>query len=184
MIIGIGTQARSGKDTIAAYLVNNYSFVQESFAEPLKEYIGRHICGFGDKQLYGNWKETIDPEWGLTPRQMLQLIGTDALRDVVHKDFWVIPMRRKLKAHMKNNVSVVISDVRMENEAQLVKECGGILIKVERANKDKISGPQHKSELELEEYTLWDYVIDNNGTLEELYKNIDNVMTKLNGAVR
>jgi hypothetical protein len=177
MIIGLGYQARAGKDTVAAHLVNNNNFVQESFAFPLKEYIGRQICGFNDKQLYGAWKETLDQEWGMTPRQMLQLIGTDALRKVVHDDFWVIPMKRKLKEHIRNERHVVISDVRFLNEIKLIKSLGGKVVKLERDNPDKISGfEKHSSETELDYYDGWDHILQNNGTLEELYMKADEMM--------
>jgi hypothetical protein len=180
MIIGLGFRARSGKDTVATHLVNNYNYIQESFAYPLKEYIGRKILGFNDKQLFGGWKEIIDPEWGRTPRQMLQLIGTDALRNVVHKDFFVIPMKRKLKEHMMNGWQIVISDCRMLNEAKMIKDMGGLLIRIDRNNADKISNAQHSSEIELIDYDKWDYIIENNGTLEELYVNVDKVMRQIN----
>lgn len=176
MIIGLGFKARAGKDTVAAHLVNNYSFIQESFAYPLKEYIGREICGFNDKQLYGAWKENPDPEWGMTPRQMLQLIGTDALRKVVHDDFWVIPMKRKLKEHIRNEQHVVISDVRFMNEINMIRSLGGKVVKVDRENPDKISNAKHSSELELDNYNGWDLVIQNNGTLDELYGKTDEMM--------
>jgi len=179
MIIGLGYQARAGKDTVAAHLVNKYNFVQESFAFPLKEYIGRQICGFNEKQLYGAWKETLDPEWGKTPRQMLQLIGTDALRKVVHDDFWVIPMKRKLKEHIRNERHVVISDVRFLNEIKLIKSLDGKVIKIDRYNPDKISGfEKHSSETELDYYDGWDDVIENNDTLEELYMKVDETLDK------
>lgn len=180
MIIGLGFKARTGKDTIASHLVNNYLFTQESFAYPLKECIGKQICGFNEKQLYGAWKEVIDPEWGMTPRHMLQLIGTDALRKVVHDDFWVIPMKRKLKEHLRNNRSVVISDVRFSNEINLIKDLGGIVVRVDRANPDKIAGiDKHRSEVELESYKEWNYIIDNNATLEDLYDNVNLMMREL-----
>ena len=179
MIIGLGYQARAGKDTVAAHLVNKYNFVQESFAFPLKEYIGRQICGFNDKQLYGAWKETVDQEWGMTPRQMLQLIGTDALRKVVHDGFWVIPMKRKLKEHIRNERHIVISDVRFLNEIKLIKSLGGKVVKLDRHNPDKISGfEKHSSETELDYYDGWDHVLENNGTLEELYMRADEMMEK------
>lgn len=174
MIIGLGFKARAGKDTVASHLVNNYAFVQESFAYPLKEYVGRQICGFNDKQLYGAWKETLDPEWGMTPRQMLQLIGTDALRKVVHDDFWVIPMKRKLKEHIRNERHVVISDVRFLNEISMIRSMGGKIVKIEREYPDKIAGfEKHSSEFQLETYDAWDYTLANNGSLEELYRNVD-----------
>jgi len=177
MIIGLGFKARAGKDTVAAHLVNNYAFVQESFAFPLKEYIGRQICGFNDKQLYGAWKETIDTEWEKTPRQMLQLIGTDALRRIVHDDFWVIPMKRKLKEHLRNERHIVISDVRFMNEINMIKNMKGVLIKIDRENPDKITGfEKHTSEVELESFDDWDHILDNNGTIEELYSRVDDIL--------
>ena len=177
MIIGLGFKARSGKDTVAAHLVNNYAFVQESFAYPLKEYIGRQICGFNDKQLYGAWKESIDPEWGLTPRQMLQRIGTDALRNVVHPDFWVIPMRRKLKEHIRNDRHVVISDVRMMNEVDLIKGLGGFIVRVDRFDAAKITGEKHSSETELDTFNDWDHTLYNDRELHDLYTDVDSMMS-------
>jgi hypothetical protein len=179
MIIGLGFKARAGKDTVAAHLVNNYNFIQESFAFPLKEYIGRQICGFNDKQLYGAWKETLDKEWNMTPRQMLQLIGTDALRKVVHDDFWVIPMKRKLKEHIRNQRHVVISDVRFMNEIKMIQALGGKVVKIDRANPDKIQGfEKHTSETELECFNGWDYTIDNNDSLDDLYQKADFLIRK------
>lgn len=176
MIIGLGFKARVGKDTVGAHLISKHSFVQESFAYPLKEYIGRQILGFNDKQLYGDWKEVMDPDWGKTPRQMLQLIGTDALREVVHNDIWIIPMKRKLKEHMRNNKSVVITDMRFPNEAKLIKNLGGKLVKIHREDPDKITGEKHSSEVGLEEFNDWDLVLENNGSLEELFAKVDDMM--------
>src|SRR3990167_3895332 len=63
IIIGIGAQARVGKDTIADYLVKEYGFRKTSMASSLKEGIGRGVFGFNDEQLYGNLKEVVDKFW-------------------------------------------------------------------------------------------------------------------------
>ena len=63
IVIGLGYIARSGKDTIADYLVREYSFKKLSFAWALKEGIGRKVFGFSDDQLYGDKKETVDEFW-------------------------------------------------------------------------------------------------------------------------
>lgn len=178
MIIGVGFKARSGKDTIGEYLVKKYSFVQESFAYPLKEYIGRQICGFTDKQLYGDLKEVVDPIWGLAPRKMLQTIGTDALREVVNDNFWIIPMRRKIAEHQRNNRAVVVTDVRFPNEADFLKSMGAHLIRLDRDNLDFMSNREHSSEISLEEYSGWDDVVTNNSSLEELYLQVDKLLNK------
>ncbi len=122
----------------------------------------------------------MDPVWGMTPRQMLQKIGTDALRNVVHSDIWTIPMKRKIKEHINTgNRLVVITDVRFPNEAQMIKDMGGTVIRVHRDFPDEISNAKHSSELEMENYKNWDYVINNNGTLEELYKKTDEIYTNI-----
>lgn len=179
MIIGLGFKARAGKDTVGAYLVHKYGFVQESFAYPLKEYIGKKIFGFNEKQLYGSLKEVVDPVWGKTPRQILQLAGTDALRNKVHNDVWVISMKRKVREHMNmGNQFVVITDVRFKNEAQMIKDMGGVVIRVHRDFPDQISNTKHSSELELENYDGWNHIINNNGTLDELFAQVDEIIVK------
>jgi hypothetical protein len=179
MIIGLGYQARSGKDTVASYLISKYGFVQESFAEPLKN-ICRDICGLSDKHLYGTWKEMLIPEYQLTSRELLQKIGA-AMR-TIHPDFWVLHMKRRIKDHMKNGVNlIVVSDVRHINEAKMIKSFGGIMIKTNRNNPDKITNPNHISETQMKSYDKWDYQLDNNGTYEQLYEQIDKIMKdKLN----
>ena len=67
MIIGLGFKARSGKDTVADYLIENYGFKRLAFADALKEGC-RHIFELNDEQLYGELKEVEDDYWGVTPR--------------------------------------------------------------------------------------------------------------------
>jgi dephospho-CoA kinase len=68
----------------------------------------------------------------------------------------------------------------MLNEAALIKdEFAGILLRVDRNDPDKIDNPQHKSECELIAYDKWDAVLDNNGTIEELFAQIDKLMRDL-----
>jgi len=59
MIIGFAGKKRSGKDTIANYLVNKYNFRRYAFGGPVKE-VCRILFGFDDEQLYGDRKEELD----------------------------------------------------------------------------------------------------------------------------
>lgn len=179
MIIGLGFLARVGKDSMASYIVEKYGYKQEVFADPIKENVGRDICGLNDEQLYGNLKEVLDNNWQLTPRQMFQLIG-DALRSI-HQDIFVVPVKRKLEEYIKNNTSVVVSDCRHLNEVKLIKQYGGVLIRIDKEHPDKIVGiSNHITETELQNYDGWDYVIENNGTIEELYEKVDKIMKAVN----
>ncbi len=66
----------------------------------------------------------------------------------------------------------MITDVRFPNEYESIKKRRGILIRIERENSYKIN---HESECALDKYTF-DYVIENNGTLEELIEKVKNII--------
>ncbi len=69
----------------------------------------------------------------------------------------------------------LVTDVRFFNEAQAIKDRGGILIRVDR---DSDSKDSHVSENELDNYKDWDYVIDNNYSLAELILRVRQIMFK------
>jgi hypothetical protein len=83
-LIGLVAPKQSGKDTIGDYLCGKYSFKKYNFADPLKEGV-RKIFGFTEEQLYGNEKEIIDPFWGVSPREVLQKMGTEVFQYEVPK---------------------------------------------------------------------------------------------------
>lgn len=173
MIIGILGKKGSGKDTSADYIVEKYSYHKYSFAKPLKE-ICRILFGFTDEQLYGDKKEVIDPYWKITPRVALQYIGTDLFRNQlknimphINDDIWVNVFEAN---HNDNNV--VIADCRFQNEVDKIKKMNGIIIKLIR---DTHSIDSHSSE-NIDNVTDFDYIIHNNGSIQDLYNEIDKIM--------
>ena len=171
-ILGIGYTARVGKDTIADYLVKNYGFVKISFADSLKRAC-KEIFNLSDEQVYGNLKETIDPFWQKTPRYILQKVGTDCLRNGFDQNIWIKSLRSKLVFGNK----YVIPDVRFINEANAVVSWGGKLVKVLRDNAGATGGiASHASEIELNSFDKWDYMVYNDSTFEDLYRKIDNLV--------
>ncbi len=72
----------------------------------------------------------------------------------------------------------IITDMRFPNEAQAVKERGGILLRIRRDTAGILSN--HPSETALDDYTGWDAVINNDGTLEELYQQAINITNQFN----
>ena len=173
VLIGIGHKKRRGKDTAANRLVDAHKFERVSWADSLKE-SGRIIFGFNDRQLYGDLKEVVDPYWGFSPREALQRLGTDACRNHVDKEIWIkSAWLRVQKVWEQNpNTGVVIPDVRFKNEADFIKEHGGVLWKVDRDIPED-ENSQHPSEIDLDDYDQWDLVIDNNASLRKLYGNVD-----------
>lgn len=177
MIIGLGYQARSGKDTVADYLVLKHGFIKTAFAAALKE-AAECIFGLNYEQLHGSKKEEIDPYWDDTPRNILQKLGTECLRNGYREDVWVMSLRRFVMERPKANW--VISDCRFPNEAQAVKEMGGFAVNIIRPHRDKIATTQHASEVSMTDYDGWDYTIQNDkDSLANLYALADRMLVDL-----
>lgn len=172
-VIGFGHQARVGKDTAADYLLGRVTKAKRrSFADSLKRACAE-IFGFTEEQLYGGRKEDVDPFWETTPRDLLQRVGTEAIRNVVGKDVWVKSWEQYLNTHSHDGVWLV-TDVRFLNEASAVKRAGGIVVKIDRPAelRDKVS--DHISERALSEYRGWDHTINNDGRdLESFHRKLD-----------
>jgi len=173
LLIGIGHKKRRGKDTVANRLVDKHKFVRVSWADSLKE-SARIIFGFSDRQLYGDLKEVIDPYWGFSPRDALQKMGTDACRNNIDDMIWIKSAWLTVeKLRRQNpNISIVIPDVRFFNEANFIREKGGLLWKVDRDIPPDATS-NHPSEIDLDDYENWNTIIENNGSLHALCRKID-----------
>lgn len=174
-LIGLVGLARSGKNSAADYLSTNHGFAQAQFAAPLKE-AARHVFGLSWAEVNGVNvdRETPHPFWGISIREMLQRLGTESVRDVFGEDHWV----RLMDQHLKHSTgSTVITDVRFENEVDLIREHGGVVIGLVRTDGQPEIRP-HASEnlaaFHLDEVT--DHVIYASN-LPELYQGIENVIS-------
>ena len=119
LIIGFMGLKQSGKTTAAEVLMqsNPYDICLTSFAEPLKRSV-KELFLFSNKQLTDpKLKEVVDPRWGKSPRQIMQLFGTDFVREMIKEDFWV---QRMLSFIDKTDAKVfVLDDIRFSEEAQI-----------------------------------------------------------------
>jgi hypothetical protein len=150
------------------------------------------------------WREQVDLWWAerlniprLTPRYILQYWGTEVCRKGFHDDIWIASLENKIR---KTTDNIVISDVRFPNEIKAIHDAGGKVIRVTRGPEPEWynyavsmnKGPAGNmnwalSRNKLEKLkihaseTAWvggdiDYVIDNNGTIDELFEQIRNVL--------
>lgn len=124
-LIGITGLAGSGKDTVANHLVEVHGFVKMAFVTPLKETLAR-LFDLSRDQLYDiKQKEEVDERYGVTPRWLMQYIGTDVCRNL-YSSIWVDLLLREYKRiHAPVHQSVVVSDVRFVNEAVAIRAAGG-----------------------------------------------------------
>ena len=167
MLIGITGKARSGKDTIAKHLVNSHGFDHYWFSKPMKDALAV-MLGWTSEHLYGDLKEAVDPFYNVSPRRALQTIGTDWGRDIINKDLWLLCAERAIAS----SPNLVISDVRFDNEAKLIRSKGGIVICVNRHDAQEVS--EHISESGVSEHLI-DMTIENEGTIEQLQALVDYV---------
>lgn len=169
MLIGLIGKKSSGKDTFGNILINQYGFKKRAFADPLKDCC-ELLFNLSKEQLNDeHLKETIDVNWQMTPREIMQKVGTDLFRNHFNKDFWLLLFKQW---YLKNsNQNIICTDVRFQNEADLIKNLGGIIIKIDRHNNTIDS---HESEsLNIDFY---DYIIYNHDSLENYISNINSLI--------
>lgn len=123
----------------------------------------------------------------LTPRLLLQLLGTKCGRNIIHPNIWINSLMSDYKSYLTSNHPVddldweprtiypnwIITDMRFLNEMEAVKKKDGITIRVNR-NLEEFKD-QHESETELDN-AEFDYVIDNNVTIEELIEKVREIL--------
>jgi hypothetical protein len=171
MLIGISGKKNSGKDQTFQYLHEIYpSAVNVKFAGRLKEIVAVLADVDVSNCHAREEKESMRiPHLGRrTLREIQQDIGM-AFRQMYGEDVWVtIALRNRPKDQI-----TIITDVRFPNEAAAIREAGGILIRVNRPMKREEQ--EHESETALDDYTQFDHVIENNGTLDNLRAQVMNI---------
>ena len=164
MLIGISGKAQSGKDTLGKFLCDEYRCVHYYFAKPLKEG-AKHMFNLSDEQIE-NKEQAIEP-WGISPRKIYQLLGTEVGRGI-DPNVWVKNAEMFVKQHA--GFTVVITDVRFDNEALWIHNRGGVVINIVRDQAD-IKENKHSSEGGLKPDNI-DFTIYNNGTIEDMCNEV------------
>lgn len=175
LLIGITGRAGAGKSTVAAYLEREYGCEELAFADPLVNMLAALFdtadvpsCYLTERAL----KEQPTP-LGPSYRRLMQTLGTEWGRDIVGRDFWVGIARRRLDVRFLHGQPVVFSDVRFHNEAVLIKERGGTVIRVLREQAALIH--PHVSESQMDGISV-DFELHNHGSLATLHDQVDRVV--------
>ena len=146
------------------------------------------------------WRETKDEWWSkrldcdVTPRWVLQYWGTEVVRRHFHDDMWIASLENRLRSSKDD---IVITDCRFPNEIKAIRSAGGKVVRIKRGPeptwfddaKSMNKGPSRNmswalSKQKIEKLgvhaseTAWvgqkfDVVLNNSGTIEELYQQIE-----------
>lgn len=164
--------AGSGKSEVAKALMAD-GYLPVKFAGPLKD-MARGLLrsmGFGDftveRMIEGDLKEMVIPGFAtVTPRQIMQTLGTDWGREAIDHDLWTKVAAAKIETLRAQGIDVVVDDLRFPNEYELIKSMGGAAIEVTRPNPTREAGGAYEGKLK---DRTFDATINNSGTLSELH---------------
>jgi hypothetical protein len=114
-------------------------------------------------------------------REFLQMLGTDGLRTGLHENTWVNALMSDYRSIDYNDdeqpqlPNWIITDTRFPNEAQAIKDAGGIVIRIDRPGINAVNA--HPSETSLDDWSF-DYKIANASDIVALAYSIQTILLK------
>lgn len=168
-LIGLTGRARAGKDTVADFLVAALGGYRYAFADPIRSMLVPLGVNLADPYWDGR-KEEIIPALGVSPRRLMQTLGTDWGRELINPDLWLLMAQQRL---LHYGPGMIVSDVRFNNEAEWIRKHGGKIIHVHRPV--AVSVESHVSEQGVDR-SQEDILLFNTGTLEELQISVQGIV--------
>ena len=186
MLICISGKKRSGKDTIANYLCKYHGYTKAPPFAIFKTSIANWF-DWDARWMEGEFKEKVDSRWGVSPRRMLQIFGTELCKEDLSKR---IPEFGRVTGNaiwarifstwyiqQDADKKYVVADMRFPIEAQELSQFDNIIyVQVKRENAS--TEDSHESERYFNVLPK-DYIIENNSTLEALYDIIDTIVERI-----
>lgn len=175
ILIGLAGAARSGKTTAAQPLASQHGLLHYAFAMPIKSMLAQGF-NLSDDHLDGSLKEQPLPWLGKSPRELLQLLGTEWGRGMVNADLWLLLAEQNLHSLANcfpGSRGIAISDVRFENEAAFIRQHGGVVIHILRPDAEAVRSHSSEAGIAISDNDL---VIHNDGDLVDLLAHVDDVL--------
>ncbi len=186
MVIGLSGKARSGKTTLADYLVEKHGFVKINFKDGLVDEMVLRLPDVLDKLLFGEFIiddegisrqcESVKDLFKYKPpimRALMQNYGTDVRRKD-KDDYWVERWLNKVASALEMGRNIVVDDVRFLNEADAVKLQGGMVIKIKRS--DITDTGEHQSEVEMDSIEFDHIIPCDKGDHDCLYNKMEEIL--------
>lgn len=180
MRIALVGRKGSGKNEVAFVLKHERGYEQLALADPMKA-VAKMIFDWSDKDIEAH-KEEVDPRYGISPREFLQVFGTDFAQHMLSQMFpeykrttgrllWVRHLIDRLRWMGVGPASkIVVTDVRFPHEAEVLKREGFMLVRVVRSEYED-RHDSHESE-QCVDLIQEDVRLMNQGTLEDLYSRV------------
>jgi dephospho-CoA kinase len=181
-IIAICGMKRSGKDTIADHIISKYDYEKIKLADPLKKAV-QILFNFTDDQVGdSDDKDKIDPNWGITPRKVMQFFGTEIMQykiqeilPTIGRKFWINSLISNM--NMNPTKKYIISDLRFLHEYEELIKQNVFIIKVTRKT-ELLNEDNHISEEEWQNIPE-NLLINNDSDIDSLLIKVDNALTAM-----
>ena len=169
-IFVIAGKARHGKDTVAGIIKEIYKdkkVINLSYGSYIKEYAKK----------ISDWDGSEETK----PRELLQNLGTEVIRKNIDEDFFIKRLCDDIRVYSYYFDIITISDARFPKEIDTPKSLFKNVYSI-KVVRDGFSSPlsdkqqAHSTETALDNYDNYDFVIENNGTIEELNEKVKQII--------
>lgn len=182
-VVGIAGYARAGKDTAAAWYVEEHGYTRMSFADPIRKALALinpsvEVIGLGNMSIQSHLRLSENmgsngweflKEHAPEIRGMLQRLGTEVGREMFDTNFWV----DYALDNAPDGSKIVFADVRFPNEADAIRALGGKVIRINRTGVGPVNG--HASETAMDDYP-YDVILENVSDVEGLRMLMSDVL--------
>ena len=175
-LIGITGYKRSGKDTAGEVMASILGCQRIAFADPIKDAVRAILRAQGVEEatieecIDGDLKEAPCPYLqDKSPRYVMQTLGTEWGRETLGDAIWV---KAALNRAANSDVGTIITDVRFPNEAEAIREAGGVVVRVSRPETEPdMADTLHPSEAGVAKIEA-DYVIRNDMSRDDFQAEV------------
>ena len=187
-LIGVCALSGDGKNTLADIL-SKYGYKNASFALALKKVVSS-MFSWDLNMLNGVYlenrreREVADPYWSkvfgreITPRYILQFLGTNVMRNHLHENIWVNILEKQLLDRKYGN-KVIVTDVRFPNEIDMIHRLGGKVVWIQHGKapmwqQQLLDGVCHEDIPGLPHVSEWawlgkhDLILEHDSTIQHL----------------
>ena len=178
-LVGFHGYKGSGKDTAASTLVRDLGYTPIAFAEPMRAMLSMMLSYVGmDAVEAASWfddrdkKEQPIPAIGASYRHLAVTLGTEWGRDLIRPDLWVLIAKTRIERLMADGANVVVTDVRFEDEAKMIRDLGGEIWLIDRPSVSQQS--EHRSEQRISG-SMIDRTVLNDGDRDALREMIHRI---------